>query len=255
MKWYKKIGLGLVISIIAYIIGNLVPIEFLKPKIKVTEIESAEYYNLMIGSISAIVTFLAVVIALFKEDIRKWWEYSKVEASIPEQSFYEILKNNIEPGKRPLEAEKYDCKIEVYNSGNISAMGLEIQLESLVYSGVDFPTPQVIETLGHSICWNGQKESKINLPPEGKKSISILALNAPEQQSSPEGKDVSIPCMLSIAGIENPKDYLRGKWTAAFAIFSTNAKPIRFKIVIDWNGRWENRVTEMKNHLTINLTK
>jgi len=255
MKWYKKIGLGLIISVVAYVIGNLIPVEFLKPEIKVTEIESAEYYGLMISSISAIVTFLAVVIALFKEDIRKWWEYSRVEASIPNESFYEILKNNIDSSVQPLEAEKYDCKIQIFNSGNISAMGLEVQLESLIYSGVDFPTPQNIETYGHSIYWNGQKELKINLPPEGKKSISILELIAPEQQSSPEGEDVSIPCQLNIAGIENSKDYSKGKWTASFAIFSTNAKPIRFQIEIDWNGRWEKRVTEMRNHLKIELKK
>ena len=255
MKWYKKIGIGLAISIIAYIIGNLVPISYLKPSVKQTEIESAEFLGIVISSISALVTFLAVLIALFKEDIRKWWEYSKIEVSIPEENFREVLKSSIDSPNQPLEADRYDCKIEVYNSGNISAMGLEMQLESLVYSGVDFPTAQIIESYGHSIFWDGKNESKITLPPEGRKSISILGLSAPEQQSSPEGDEVTIPSKLNIAGLDNPDDFKRGKWTAAFAIFSTNAKPIRFTMEIDWNGRWENRVTEMKNHLKIELKK
>lgn len=257
MKWYYKIGLGLMIVILAYLIGNLIPIKYLSPTVDSTPIKTAEYYGIIISSLSAFVTFLAVIIALFKEDIRKIWEYSKIQVSIPKENFFEILNSSIghttDNSNQPLEAIKYNCKIEIYNSGSISAMGLEMQLESLVYTGSDYPTPQIIETLGQSINWNGLNETKINLPPEGKKALSILELSAPEQQSSPTGQNVLIPAKLVIANIDNNSDFKKGKWTAAFAIFSTNAKPVRFKIEIDWNGRWQMRATEMKNNLKIDL--
>jgi len=259
MKWYYKIVIGLILAILAYLLGNWIPIKYLSPTIDYSSINTAEYYGIIINSLSAFVTFLAVVIALFKEDIRKIWEFSKIQVSIPTENFFEILNSSIghttDNTNQPLEAIKYNCKIEIYNSGSISALGLEIQLESLVYTGSDYPTPQVIETLGQPINWNGINETKINLPPEGKKTLSILDLTAPEQQSSPAGNNVNIPAKLSIANIDNNSDFKRGKWTASFAIFSTNAKPVRFKLEIDWNGRWQQRATEMKNNLRIDLKK
>lgn len=259
MKWYYKFGIGLGIAIIAYLIGNIIPIKYLSPTIEFTTIKSAEYYGLIVSSISAFVTFLAVIIALFKEDIRKKWIFSKIEVSIPEENFFEVLNSSIgnttDNTNQALEAVKYNCKIEIFNSGSISAMGLEIQLESLIFKGTDYPTPQIIETFSRSLSWNGNGETKINISPEGKKTISILELTAPEQQSSPEGDNLTIPAKLNIADIDNYPDFKKGKWTGSFAIFSTNAKPVRFTIEIVWNGRWQKRASEMKNNLKIDLKK
>ncbi len=96
MKWYLKVGIGISIAIIAYLIGNWIPIKYLNPTIDFTSIKSAEYYGLIISSISAFVTFLAVVIALFKDDIRKKWIFSKIELSIPEENFFEVLNSDTE---------------------------------------------------------------------------------------------------------------------------------------------------------------
>lgn len=257
MKWYYKVGIGLISATLIYLLGNLIPIRFLQPKIEFSTIQTADYYSIVVNSISAFVTFLAVIIALFKEDIRKLWEFSKITVTIPSESFFEVLNSSIgnteDNISRPLEAIKYYCNIEVCNSGNISAMGLEIQLESLTFSSPDFTTPQMIETSSKSISWNNQNESKINLSPEGRKIISIIELSAPEQQSSPGGNNTTLPSKLNFAGISNNSDFIRGKWVGSFAIFSTNAKPTRFKIEIDWNGRWQSRATEMRSNLRIDL--
>lgn len=256
MKWYSKLSIGFILAIIGYLIGNLIPIEYIKPKIISTDIETPEYYGILISSVSAIVTFLAVVVALFKEDIRRLWAYSNIVISIPDENFVEVLKTNVSDTSKDeqlLEAGEYKCNIQIKNSGNISALGVEIYLETLTFSSTAYPTSQIIETSGIPLDWNDVSENRINLPPEGNKRLCVIELKAPESQSLPSGENTYVPSKLFIAGIETSPDFKNGKWIGTFVIFSSNTKPIRIKLEIEWNGRWEKRVTEMKNHLNISL--
>src|ERR1700744_4474501 len=111
MRLAYKLGILFFICMLFNLIGNWVPINILKPSIKSEQIKTSEYYQLIIGSLSAFVTLLAVIIALFKEDIRKNWEFSKIEVSMPEELFFEILNTSIgssaDVANKPLEAVKY----------------------------------------------------------------------------------------------------------------------------------------------------
>ena len=256
MKWYFKLAIGLFIAVVAYLIGNFVPIENLKPDVVKKNIESPEYYQILIGASSAIVTFLAVIVALFKEDIRKLWVFSKIQVSIPDESFHEVLRKNTsesESNNQALEAEKYHCKIQIQNNGNITAQDVEIYLESLTHTSHDYPNPQQIDTLGLPLNWGSNKENRINIAPEGKQELCIVELKAPENQSIPDGENDLVPPKLIIAGNENNSNFTKGKWIAEFAIFSSNAKPVRFKVQVNWNGKWENRATEMNPNLSIEI--
>lgn len=256
MKWYYKIAIGLAIATIAYLIGNYIPIDYLRPKVIEKEIESSEYFQILIGGLSAMVTFLAVIVALFKEDIRKFWVFSKIDVSIPTESFYEVLKGNISEtpdDNQILEAEKYHCKIQIQNKGNITAQDVEIYLESLTHTSSNYPNPQRIDTLGIPLNWSTGNENRINIAPEGKKELCIVELKAPVNQSNPNGLNENLPSKLIIAGHDNNPDFRRGEWTGEFAILSSNAKPVRFKLQVNWNGRWENRSTEMIRNLSIKL--
>src|SRR5690554_6568939 len=91
-----KIVLGILISlIIGYFIGQKIPIEFFHPKIEEKPLETKDFYNLVVQIIAAFATFLAVLIALFREEIRRWWEYVDIKYEIPENKFIEVLNSNI----------------------------------------------------------------------------------------------------------------------------------------------------------------
>jgi predicted PurR-regulated permease PerM len=62
MRWYYKLLIGLGFATVGYIIGNIIPLEFLRPIVVSSEIKSADYYQIIIGTISAFVTFIAVII-------------------------------------------------------------------------------------------------------------------------------------------------------------------------------------------------
>ena len=161
MKWYWKIGIGLIIGIIAYLIGNWIPIKHLTPDIEIIKVNSSDYLKIIISSISAIVTFLAVIVALFKEDIRKFWEFSDLQVSVPDNSIVEKLNSQSSSSQKDqevhLEAECYNTRIEIVNSGNISSISSEIYLEKLEFNTEGFTNPQQIETSGSplNLEWNG----------------------------------------------------------------------------------------------------
>lgn len=244
-----------VVGCLFYLIGNLFPIGFLKPNIKSEQINTSQYYQIAIGVISAVVTLLAVVIALFKEDIRKKWEFSKIEVNMPSETFFEIFNTSIgsSAAGQTLEAIKYNGKIEIFNSGSISATGLEIYLESLSFTGQGYPNTQTIVSESHKVSIDGRNESDINLSPESRKTVSVIDLTSPSQQSSPEGSSNDIPAKLNIAGVDSNPDFKNGKWIGKFAIYSTNTKPVRFTLHVEWNGQWQKRASEMKHNLKIDL--
>ena len=59
--------------------------------------------------------------------------------------------------------------------------------------------------------------------------------------------------MIRIGNVENPVEYDKGKWIGTFGLYSQNAKPLRFQVEVEWSGKWEKRLTEMKRFLKIEI--
>ena len=259
MKWQIKLLVGLVIGIIAYLVGNWVPIDYLRPTVTPSTVNSGEFCNIIIGFVSAIVTFLAVVVALFKEDIRKIWNYSKLDITNPAENIKEVIPpitdSQSDSSETHLEAQKYESCIEIHNIGNVPSIGAELYLERLTFSGPGYTTAQIIETSSVPISWSGSEKASIIIPPEGKKLVKIVELFGPVKQSLPTGEVITNPPVLRIGNAESDSNFNNGKWIGAFVIYSQNEKSVRFDVEIEWNGRWEKRLTEMKRYLKIERKK
>lgn len=77
---------------------------------------------------------------------------------------------------------------------------------------------------------------------------------APQKQSNPNGNDnKTIPPQYSFLGFPSIVDAKKGRWELLYCLNSTNSKPQRFKLSIDWNGEWEGRQADMKKLLTMKL--
>ncbi len=242
-----------IVLIVGYLMGIWLPISMLQFEVVSSQPDTIDVLNLSIRLFAAVSTVAAVIVALFKEDLRKIWVHSKIQVQLPDENFSENLySDKIEDNSQnPLKAESYICLLEVLNNGNISATGVEIYIESLTFEGPNYPTSQTISVNDKSLSWSGITESKIPIPPEGKKKVKILEILAPEEQSDPEGTITNVPPKLRISDTIIDENFDNGEWEAKYAIYSTNSKPIRFTLLIKWNGKWENRASEMKSCLTI----
>ena len=206
MSLYKKGAFIILLSIACYLVGNWVPIEQLRPAVESAKLKTPEYLQLIVGTASALVTLLAVLVALFKEEIIKNWRYAKIIVTIPDYQFFEELNSSLGSSSdsiaKSLIAIGYNSKIEIVNKGSISAFDLEIYLDSLIFESEDHPNTQILASDPKFIKWNESSETKINLSPEGKRTLDVIYLSSPTQQSSPEGDKADIPAKLSIAGID-----------------------------------------------------
>lgn len=154
MKIIKIISTIVLSLSLGYLLGNFLPLSYLRPTVIPTQrlIQLFDLYQIIINFITAFVTAIAVLVALFKEDIRKMWEYPKLEISIPENNFTETLNSANTDTSNSREATKYTCDIDVFNSGNITALELEIKLESLIFT-YNRPGVQNIEVQNQNINW------------------------------------------------------------------------------------------------------
>lgn len=243
-----KISILIIVGIIGYSLGNFIPNELFIPKFTDETLNKSEYYRLLFSIFSAIITFFAVLVALFKEDLRELWKRPVIQFCTPDEITIEDLNSSLESETAsdiPV-AKRYYSRIEVKNIGNMPALNAEIYLDKLEYIPKDSTIPQNIECSGSALSWIGSESHTIIIPPGGKKLIKIVEISAPEKISTPESEKLNKPPLLSIGEIENSKENAKGKWTATFSLYAQNHKPIRFTVEIEWNGVWKTRLAEFK---------
>ena len=101
------------------------------------------------------------------------------------------------------------------------------------------------------INWNNNSNI-VYIPRQGKKVLPLFEILAPQKQSTPEGKIDVIPAVLNILGLKKI-EAKAGKWELIYCLYTTNSKPKKFKYNVEWKGSWEERQTEMKDILKMNL--
>ncbi|WP_271407394.1 hypothetical protein [Tenacibaculum soleae] len=254
MNKYYKIGIAILIGIIGYLIGNYLPFEMFKPEFSNNNLSKGEYYRLIISVFSAIITFCAVFVALFKDDIREQWKRPRIEFCTPTEITVEDLAASLdsESGNDTVKANKYLSRVEVINKGNLPALNAEIYLDKLEFTPKDSEIKQYIESSSSALDWNGTDSLTIIIPPGGKKLINIVEITPPEIISTPDSEKTKRASNLIIGNIINKKDQTKGKWTATFSLYAQNHKPTNFTVEIIWSGLWKNRLTEFNNQYQIN---
>jgi hypothetical protein len=253
MNKYYKIGLLILAIIVGYIVGNYIPLEILKPNFTDTSLSKGEYYRLIVSIISAFITFFALFIALFKDDIREQWKRPRILFILPDKHTVEDTNSSLdaESGAETIKAKRYLTRIEIQNNGNLPALNCEMYLDKLEFIPKDTSISQNIECSSAPLGWNGTDSQTIIIPPGGKKLIDILEVTAPEKISTPNSASTNNKSSLIIGTIPNDKDQSKGKWNAKFSLYAQNHNPVSFEIEVEWNGLWKNRFTEFSSHFQI----
>lgn len=240
------------LTLVGYILGQFLPINYLRPTIINNDLSLNDLYTRILSVVGTTVTFFAVIVALFKEDIRKFWDKADLSICFRDDNFLsEILDN--ETSSSNYKAKKYETILLVKNRGTLAAKSCEIYLERLQFKSSTYPTPQDIPLTGQPLNWHNNSNTAILIPATGKATVPILEIISPESQSVPTeqaGSSVPMP-KIKIGDTESPNTYSNGTWTAKFIVYSENARPIEHIVVITWNNRWEHRLAEMSKCVTI----
>lgn len=242
--------LGLIL--VGYFLGQFLPIDYLKPTIVNKDLTINDLYTRIISVIATTVTFLAVLVALFKEDIRKIWDKADLSICFRDNNVLQEILDN-ETSSSNYKAKKYETILLIKNQGRLAAKSCEIYLERLQFKSSTYPASQDIPLTGQPLNWHNNSNTAILIPATGKATVPILEIISPESQSVPTeqaGNTAPMP-KIKIGDTESPNDYINGTWTAKFIVYSENAKPIEHTVNITWNNKWEHRLTEMTKCVTI----
>lgn len=250
LRYVILILIGL--TLVGYILGQFLPVDYLRPTIINNDLTLNDLYTRVISVVATTVTFLAVVVALFKEDIRKIWDKADLSICFRDDNvLHEILDN--ETSSSNYKAKKYETVLLVKNHGSLAAKSCEIYLERLQFKSTIYPTPQDIPLTGQPLNWHNNSNTSILIPATGKATVPILEIISPESQSVPTeqaGNSVPLP-KIKIGDTESPNEYSSGVWTAKFIVYSENARPIEHIVTIAWNNKWEHRLSEMSKFVKI----
>lgn len=229
----------------AYLTGNFVPIRTFIPNVDWNRtISSGELFYYFINTIQAIATVLAVIVALFIDSIKNYFRKPELNVSLHNNDLMEELDNCNETNRK---AKRYHNYIDIFNKGNVNAESCEIYIDSILFKGLGMQNSIELLQSEHLLYWSGnEKRSNTYIPVQGKKSFQIYEILPPEEQGTPGGNASKIPPQLFIGSYKVPDEYCGGKWEITICLYSPSLKPQKFKVIIEWDGNWENRQMEMK---------
>lgn len=243
MKWKFILSLCILCTIIGYFLGSSL---FLGPcELSEVPISKGDYYANFINLFAAVGTFIAVLVALFMDEIRSLFKKVSFKIELESSDVIEDVENI----KGTKKAKRYHNSVLILNEGNINARNCELYLESACYYVEDSPNTITVEN--SPIKWN-KDNSAVYIPFQGKKTLLLFEIFAPQKQSTPDGGIGITTTKFKILGLEE-MDAKAGKWEFSYCLNSLNSKPQKFKYIIEWNGNWEERQTEMKNVLKMKL--
>lgn len=238
----------LIVLVFGCILGYLFNVVFQIYVCNYIPMSFKDIMELILTALGCLGTFGAVIVALFKDDIERWFKKVKFEFCLSSDSFIELTEGPV----NEIRAISYYNNVIIQNTGNIYANNCELYLESAQLYNEQNKVIYSITPDNEPINWSTQT-TLIGLPIKGKKSLKLFELFEPEHSSDPNGTiNTSVP-IFQFLGVKNGTAAEKGKWKITYCLMCQNTEPFRFCIDINWNGEWRNRKADMENQLTIKL--
>jgi hypothetical protein len=258
-----KTKLALVVGVsggVGLVLGSQGPVMSIMVHLSDTTVTSFQRFDLLVRFLAAAGTFLAVVVALFKEEIRSLWEHASLTLTARDAGWVkEILEGSAddesggdsdgpEAELRSHRAENYEAVLQVANTGNVPAKSCEVRLDRLTFREAAEAHPQELDCGEEPIGWRGTNEHRVTILPDRHAWVEVVSLTAPKRSSKGNAE-----AGLSIASA--PMAQRAGTWVATFSVYGENIRLTKIELTIWWNGQWEPRKTEMTQRFTIKQAK
>lgn len=241
----KWIFICILIAIVCYVLGNIVPCKIFIPNIAwCKKISSGEYYYYSITTLGTIATVAAVLVALFGEKIKQYFSYPKFEIKLHSEDILAERSCQI--------YSKYYNYLEIHNIGNVCAQKCELFLER-ISSKIDEEMKPCIHFEGcEQAYWDcDNKQKKVIIPNSGYRVHQLFNIVPNQDVSAPNGEGTLSNSFLNISGknIACPSQSNNTIYTIDYLLYSVSCKPYRFTVEIRWDGKWEDLKDDMNQHI------
>lgn len=208
-------------------------------------------WDYVYGIIGSIATTIAVIVALFKDDILRKFHSPELVIEKYTGGLIPLVKVD---GKNGSGDSYYKCELKINNDGAENARNCTIVLSRFLYDTSrmgDGAKSELDPSQIERIIEIGEKNNQIVSGLDTR--VELFRINNPSLSSTPNG-------VMEKANVIFPQVNLGDEIAAEsnfeidYEIRADNAAPIKFKVFIEWTGKWNNSVNEMSNNIKVKIS-
>ena len=229
-----------VVGLFGYVVGCFWPVGSLMYPLSESPVDKGQNLSNLIALFAAFFTLLAVIVALFKDEIVGCFKNVDVSGealcSTVEETFDEIPRDG-----DPV-VSKYFNQIIFKNTGNVNALDCELIIDRIQFKSRTEIYPHSIQLTQKILQLSGQ--DKTYIPKDGGTREADLV-----EITSSEDPNGNRNTQLLVAGTPVPSR--DGTWMVELCLIMSNATRKHFQFEIVWDGNWHDN----KNHMQISVKK
>lgn len=221
--------------LLGYFVGCLWPIVSYIYSLSNDPVDKGQHLSNLIAIFLAFFTLLAVIVALFKDEIIG--NFKSVDLAIDLLcDTVEEYYNEAQGDKDPSVAKFYN-QVIFKNNGNINALDCELHVEKILFKGNTDLHYNPVSIKKNKVLISGQDRTYI--PKDGgHREATLLEIMTSED---PNGIRKT---QLNIA--DNTVQAKAGKWIVEYCLNMSNASIKHCKFEIEWDGNWHENKSMMQ---------
>lgn len=225
-----------------YLLGSFLPLPWVSTH--------ARQVQLAIQFGSVLATLVAVVVALFRDELRQVFLRPVIGIHLDQELLTEVLTESSQSADfdsiTSPRAERYDCILQITNTGNASAKDCVLYIEKIVERNAqDVPYDRRIAA--QPLPWVGTAEKGVVISETATNQACVATLLEPKEARGPSdsAKTASGGAPgFRVGNLEVGPATVRVEVT--LALHSDNSRPVRRVLEIRWNRQWHPRLSELK---------
>ena len=249
-RWARKIIaplswfiFGALSGVTAVIVWYCFSVSKIKPNESYDPWLIAHYLFSIFGAVG---TILAVIVALAKESIFQWLYKPRFTVSLEEDGISEIIRQD----QKIPEATSYCCYVSIENNGSLAAKGCRVNISEI--KDLSNKKPKLIKSaIRKPLYWTSQY---VDIPVGIPTRLKLFEIKNPNSVGTPNTTNATIKPKINFNGCTLNDSYRqKGKWSIDYFISYTNGNAFKFSVLIEWNGEFKSRATDMKEILEVKL--
>lgn len=233
------------------VIGICLPFRLIAFEYEIPLLSSwSSFADWLLRVIETFATVLAVIIALFKDDLLFLFKHPDLKTDIDKSTFQseEILE-----GKNRV-ATSYYKSIKVENTGNATAEKCQVIVDSITYKSSDKLKETELVNIPKNVPWQNSGNPTEDISITCNRSFYLFQI-LPAVKGGCTNDIPERPMSLLIGGMVIPNDHPGGEYIVTIKIEAEKIKPIVFHYKIRWTGVWFNQKSEMEKVLLVSKIK
>ncbi len=210
------------------------------------------YYST--APLGVLFTAIAIVVAIWGNDIRGYFNKEKCDVEIENGGFVEDVRG-IEDDEN-MSSRQYNCNLIIKNIGPKEIESCTVFITRIVHKEEEKSKGKSIGLSNRMpLYWFEPNSKSINILKDESRIIPVLRVYPDNNAQTPDHQNSKVtPRRISIMGFNIENKYSKkGIWEISYLICNAHESLKEFKLVAQWNGEWHRREKEMNDCLTVHI--